>query len=136
MTIALIDDQQPILKLYSAMLVKAGAIKSNDNLYTYSEGTEFLTVIHEEPSKFDVVICDQNLGKGQIEGLDILRGMINVGFQGKAILLTGDNSDWMKKQMEEVPTIDYVLKGSRSEETNPYVVLTKILNTYRKHLNN
>lgn len=49
----------------------------------------------------DIIVCDINLGNGNpTEGYDMLRWLRGKSYEGKIVLMTGYEQDWIKRQLE------------------------------------
>lgn len=152
MIIALIEDHPITLNLYAEMLIKSRAVSERDRLLRFLSADEFYTYcrtckeLNRLEEKFpigktpiyseiaDVIICDYNLGRNQIDGYNLLKELQSGGFDGLAVLLTADNSDEMIQRMEHTPSIKYVFKGAKKHEDNPYVILKRLIDQARTPL--
>lgn len=130
--VALIEDHPTMLNLYANMLVKSGSLQIEDVLVQFLSAEEFLAHADNIEKFFDVVICDHNLGKDKMDGFTLLNQLLSYDFEGLPILLTVDNSDEMLNRIQNIPSIQYVFKGSRIQETNPYVILKSLIDDHRK----
>lgn len=133
MEIIIIDDNSTILKLLELMLKKEGFITLEDNLNTYLsiDSIPNLTSINT----IDVIICDYDLGKTSINGLDFFKKIIVNGFINECVLLTGDDTFELRKKLTEIPSIHYVIKSANNDKSSTVNQLGKIINTIREFKN-
>lgn len=133
MEIIIIDDNSTILKLLELMLKKEGFITLEDNLKTYLsiDSIPNLTLINT----VDVIICDYDLGKTSINGLDFFKNILKDEFKNECVLLTGDDTFELRKKLTEIPSIHYVIKSANNDKSSTVNQLGKIMNTIREFKN-
>ena len=112
MRIALIDDNKTILTINEVMLKKEGYIVNDD----ISKFLEIKDLSNETISyfinEFDLIVCDQDLGVGKVNGLDFLKKVIEVEPNKHCVLLTGNDSLLMKAKTAISKNISYVVKNN------------------------
>ena len=130
MNIALIDDDTTTLSITELMLKKTNAIMAEDNVEKYRTIEDFYS--RDTKTNFNIVICDQDFGRlSSKKGFDFLKGLVNNGFQGKAVLLTGDDSISMGLRMSFEGKLEYVTKNMSAGDKNVYSVLSRIISNIR-----
>lgn len=143
MELIFIDDNSTVLKFIELMLKKEAILTESDKLNTYVSVQSFMNSeksneieIQKKLTNIDVVICDYDLGKASIDGLEFLNNIIDCNYKGTCILLTGDDTYELRKQLELSPSIYYVVKNSNNDKTTSTISqLGKILNTIRGNKN-
>ena len=112
MRIALIDDNKTILTINEVMLKKEGYIV-NDDISKFSEIKDLSNeTISYFINEFDIIICDQDLGVGKVNGLDFLKKVIEKNSSKTCVLLTGDDSLLLKAKTAMSKNINYVIKNN------------------------
>lgn len=113
MKIALIDDNKTILKINEVMLRKENHINENDKIEVFEEIKDLSNdTINYFINEFDIIICDQDLGVGKVNGLDFLKKIIEVEPNKHCVLLTGNDSLLMKAKTAISKNITYVVKNN------------------------
>ena len=112
MKIALIDDNKTILKINEVMLKKEGYIV-NDDISKFSEIKDLSQdTINYFINEFDLIVCDQDLGVGKVNGLDFLKKIIEIEPNKYCVLLTGNDSLLMKAKTAISKNINYLIKNN------------------------
>lgn len=113
MKIALIDDNKTILKINEVMLRKENHINENDKIEVFEEIKDLSNdTINYFINEFDLIVCDQDLGVGKVNGLDFLKKIIEVEPNKHCVLLTGNDSLLMKAKTAISKNITYVVKNN------------------------
>ena len=113
MRIALIDDNKTILKINEVMLRKENHINENDKIEVFEEIKDLSNdTINYFIKEFDLIVCDQDLGVGKVNGLDFLKKIIDVEPNKYCVLLTGNDSFLMKAKTAISKNINYLIKNN------------------------
>ena len=113
MKIALIDDNKTILKINEVMLRKENHINENDKIEVFEEIKDLSNdTINYFIKEFDLIVCDQDLGVGKVNGLDFLKKVIEVEPNKYCVLLTGNDSFLMKAKTAISKNINYLIKNN------------------------
>lgn len=113
MKIALIDDNKTILKINEVMLKKENHINENDKIEVFEEIKDLSQdTINYFVNEFDLIVCDQDLGVGKVNGLDFLKKVIEVEPNKYCVLLTGNDSLLMKAKTAISKNINYLIKNN------------------------
>ncbi len=113
MRIALIDDNKTILTINEVMLKKEGYIVNDDDISKFSEIKDLSNeTISYFINEFDIIICDQDLGVGKVNGLDFLKKVIEKDSSKTCVLLTGDDSLLLKAKTAISKNINYLIKNN------------------------
>ncbi len=113
MKIALIDDNKTILKINEVMLRKENHINENDKIEVFEEIKDLSNdTINYFINEFDLIVCDQDLGVGKVNGLDFLKKIIEVEPNKHCVLLTGNDSLLMKAKTAISKNISYIVKNN------------------------
>ena len=113
MKIALIDDNKTILKINEVMLRKENHINENDKIEVFEEIKDLSQdTINYFVNEFDLIVCDQDLGVGKVNGLDFLKKIIEVEPNKHCVLLTGNDSLLMKAKTAISKNISYIVKNN------------------------
>lgn len=96
--ILIIDDNSAFLQKISAMFQRKGVV--------VEQKTTLFDIDKIYIDGFDVVFCDQELTADSMTGIDFLKKIKTLGFQGKLVLLSG--FDLESKAKKE--GIDYIEK--------------------------
>lgn len=133
MNIALIDDDSTIRKTVSAVLRSGGSVMSWDSISEFGSADDFFYSLNENGiDHFRVIVCDNDLGKDQPKGYDILTHLHNIGFTGMMILLTGDKSTSMALRMSHTFSVHYVVKSFAKGENNAFDALSSLIGKARE----
>jgi EAL domain-containing protein (putative c-di-GMP-specific phosphodiesterase class I)/FixJ family two-component response regulator len=81
----LVDDDQFILKMVTKQLNMAGV----SNIQTFDDPTAALAKIKQDPYAIGLVITD--LQMPQLDGVEFIRQLGNIGFLGSVILISGED---------------------------------------------
>ncbi len=113
MRIALIDDNKTILKINEVMLRKENHINENDKIEVFEEIKDLSNdTINYFINEFDLIVCDQDLGVGKVNGLDFLKKVIEIESNKHCVLLTGNDSLLMKAKTAMSKNINYLIKNN------------------------
>ena len=113
MKIALIDDNKTILKINEVMLRKENHINENDKIEVFEEIKDLSNdTINYFINEFDLIVCDQDLGVGKVNGLDFLKKVIEIESNKHCVLLTGNDSLLMKAKTAISKNISYIVKNN------------------------
>lgn len=133
MNIVMIDDNSTVLKVNKAMLEKEYAFFATDHLDQYQTLSDFFKSIDANGINFyDVILMDNNLSKDGPSGFDVLVQLQKDGFLGRAVLLTGDDSDTLKAKNQFIATIDYIEKNRHTPNGSAVKLLAEIIAQERK----
>lgn len=129
MKIAVIDDNNTVLKVNQIMLKKEGYLIENDFIKSYLSIEDF----NQDNDKldFDIIVCDYDLGKSSINGLDFFKQLRQKNFEGMYILLTGDDSIVLKAKISLSKDIHYIIKNTNKDNTSTVSQLGKLFNEKR-----
>ncbi|MGI9335469.1 MAG: EAL domain-containing response regulator [Gammaproteobacteria bacterium] len=83
--VLLVDDDPFILKLGSKLMIRAGVVE----VRTAEGGEEALDLVRARSDAFDIVLTDINMPG--IDGIAVLSGLADLGFQGGVGLLSGED---------------------------------------------
>lgn len=132
MKIALIDDNRTVAKTTEIMLKKEKYIGEDDLFDVFLEISSLSDSDYLEfANKYDLIICDYNLGANSPNGLDFLRTINEINHNANLLLLTGDDSIVMRTKMALISNIKYIVK-SNDKENGTIAQLGNIINTIKK----
>ena len=128
--IALIDDNKTVLMVNEVMLKKERIVTENDLISKYTEISNFSDFDYIDfANKFDFVVCDYNLGKDSINGLEFLKKVLSINNKLVCILLTGEDSFFTKTKVALQGNIHYVVKNNNNNKENGAIFqIGKIIN--------
>lgn len=130
--IGIIDDNKTVLMVTEIMLKKEKFVSENDVIEKFTDISSFcLDNQNDFIFNFDIIICDYDLGKDSISGLDFFKKLKGIGFNGQCILQTGDDSITMKTKMLLHPNIHYIVKNAEKNNNNTIFQLGELINNYR-----
>lgn len=136
MKISIIDDNYVVLNVISIMLKKESIIEDNDILEKYISISSFEEKHKNDLSSIDILSCDYDLGANSINGLEFLNSLIKNGFNGVCILLTGDDTHYLRKEVAKSPFIHYVIKNATNDKEKSTInQISKIIKLKRRELN-
>ena len=143
MELILIDDNSTVLRFIELMLNKEQLIAESDKLNTFISIKSFMNnykkneiSIQEYLKNIDLIICDYDLGKESINGLEFLNNLINLNYKGECVLLTGDDTYELRNQLKLCPTVHYVIKNSSNDKnTSTVSQIRNIINLIREKIN-
>lgn len=128
MNIAIIDDSMTILLTTEAKLKQAGVLQSWDKMYKFHNATSFLEELKKiGPNEFGIIIVDQDLGKDEPKGYELINTLQSAGYKNKAVLFTADDSVKMHMKMAFAHHVDYVVK----ESSESFKTLSKLIQEAR-----
>lgn len=130
MKLALIDDNNTVLKVNQLMLKKEGFINDEDIFSTYLDISTF-TNQNKQLNELSIIMCDYDLGKHSINGLEFLKQLKSNGYKGVCVLLTGDDTMSLRAKMSFNSNIHYVIKNTNKDNTSTYNQLGTIINNTR-----
>ncbi|MFA6396298.1 MAG: response regulator [Sulfurimonas sp.] len=129
---AIIDDNSTIGITVEAVLRKNGSIMAWDSMDKFKDAESFKKAYYEGGVNFyGAIICDHDLGLDQPNGYEIATVLRDSGYQGKLILLTGNDSSSMALRMGATQGVDYVVKNFASKGKNAYDLLSSLLGEAR-----
>lgn len=133
MNIALIDDNKTVLTVNELMLKKEKYITEEDLIDKFTDINSFRQdrTLIEVTNKYNMIICDYDLGKESINGLEFLKSIKATGYIGSCVLLTGDDSITMKTKMLLQSNINYIIKNKNHNET--IIQLGKLITDFKKN---
>jgi len=136
--IAIIDDNSTVLLITETLLKSNGFVKNTDEIITYLNvdfpDEEMLMIINNT----DIVICDNDLGEGHLQGFDFLKRLSYFNYRGLMILMTGDESYNMRAKLEGQKNIHYVIKNNENGESSTISQIGRLITQYKNNgmLNN
>lgn len=128
MKIAIIDDNNTVLKINQIMLKKEGFILEDDIVELYLNFYDFFDNNSKKINEYDVVVCDYDLGLDKKNGLDLLKELKLIGLKGAAVLLTSDDTMMLKAKVSLSKNISYIAK----DKSDAITKLGHIINLNRK----
>lgn len=110
--LAMVDDNSTVMDTNEAVLRKREGLLANDAVAKFKTADEFLADVEKNGiNYYDIVLCDQDLGRTQMKGYEVITEIQKKGYVGKAVLLTADNSESMELRMDLTFDVEYVTKG-------------------------
>jgi len=131
--IVLIDDNSTVLLITETLLKAHGFIEIGDEIITHQNVDFTDDEMFKIMNTTDIIICDNDLGEGHLQGFDFLTRLLYYNYRGTMILMTGDESYKMRAKMETQKNIHYVIKNNENGENSTINQIGKMIKYYKEN---
>lgn len=111
--ILVIDDEAFVLNLAVRVLKKMGYTR----IQTASDGIYGLGLLDDPSDPVDLVICDLNMP--EMDGIEFMRQVHELGWQGSLVLLSGENRRMLDTAMDLAKSYQLNILGSLQKPLDP-----------------
>jgi len=111
--ILVIDDEAFVLNLSVRLLKKMGY----ERIQTASDGIYGLGLLDDPSDPVDLVICDLNMP--EMDGIEFMRQVNQLGWQGSLVLLSGENRRMLDTAMDLAKAYNLNILGSLQKPLDP-----------------
>ena len=99
----IVDDEEMVVGLARDLLEMLGY-----TVTAFTDGPEALNLFASDPSRFDLIITDQNMPK--LTGLELARSVLGIRNNIPIVLFTGDSSSTPPEMAEEAGIRGFIVK--------------------------